>query len=254
MSGQIHASHPHTGVVLLEIDNPPVNALGCAIRERFEQELDCAQSDLSQRVIVITGRDNAFCAGDDLREAQSRGDAASAGLGQFGRLLEKIEAHRVPVIAAVNGHAVGGGLELALCADIRIASENASFLAAGVNVGLIASVYRLPRLIGAGPASLMLLTGKPVKAARALDWGLVSEVNPREALMGAALELAQRIASRAPLSVEAAKRMIRRVPELTSQTWPHAAAEELRVLLKSNDHRIGVEAILARKEPVFTRS
>jgi enoyl-CoA hydratase len=101
--------------------------------------------------LVITGRDNAFCAGDDLLEELTRGDRALPMLGQFGRLLEKIERLRVPVIGAINGHAVGGDLELALACDIRIASPDAIFLAAGVNIALMASVYRLPRLIGARP-------------------------------------------------------------------------------------------------------
>ena len=235
-------------------DGPPVNALGSAVRARFLEELDRAEADTSVRVIVVIGRGRSFCAGDDLKEEAARAGSASTDLGQFGRLLDRIENLRVPVIGAINGHAVGGGLELALCCDIRLASENATFLAAGVNVGLMASVYRLPRLIGAGDASMMILTGRPVNASRALDCGLVSEIQPHDALLDAALDLATRIASRAPLSVEASKRMIRQASELTPTTWSSAAAKELAVLLKSNDHKEGVAAILGRREPVFTRS
>lgn len=254
MSGEIHASRPRAGVLLLEIDNPPVNALGSAIRAKFLDQLERAESDFSLRAVVVTGRKDAFCAGDDLREEASRGDRALSGLNQFGKLLDRIENLRVPVIGAINGHAIGGGLELALCCDIRIASENARFLAAGVNVGLMASVYRLPRLIGTGPASMMIFTGKPVKAARALEWGLVGDVHAREALLDAALDLAARIASRAPLSVEASKRMIRRAFDLDALALPAAMAKELPALLASQDHKEGVRAILERREPLFTRS
>jgi enoyl-CoA hydratase/carnithine racemase len=253
VSGAIHVSRPSPGVALLEIDNPPVNALGSATRLLFEAELDRAEADLTVRALVVTGRGKAFCAGDDLAEARGRGETAAASLGGFGRLLDKIERARIPVIAAVNGPAVGGGLELALACDLRLAAETASFLAAGVNVGLMASVWRLPRLIGAGRASAMILTGQPLPAARALDWGLATETHPPGALLDAALALAARIASRAPLSVEASKRMIRQALDLTAETWGAAAARELPTLLASADHQSGILAVLERRPAVFTR-
>jgi enoyl-CoA hydratase/carnithine racemase len=255
VSGQIHASRPSEGVLLLEIDNPPANVLGAATRALLLAKLDQAEADLSVRAVVLTGRGSAFCAGDNLREegAMERQDAM-ANLGQFGRLLDRVERQRAPVIGAVNGHAVGGGLELALCCDIRLAAESATFVAAGVNVGLMASVYRLPRLIGKGAASTMIFTGRPVTAAQALEWGLVTEVHPREALLSAALDLAARIASRAPLSVEASKRMIAQALDLTPRDSAAAAAAELPTLVNSQDHRTAVKAFAERKPPVFTRS
>jgi enoyl-CoA hydratase len=255
MSGRIHASRPSQGVVLLEIDNPPANVLGAATRALLLDELDRAEADLSVRALVLTGREGAFCAGDNLREegAMERKDAM-ANLGQFGRLLDRIERLRIPVIGAINGHAVGGGLELALCCDIRLAAETATFLAAGVNVGLMASVYRLPRLIGKGAASTMIFTGRPAGAAQALAWGLVTEVHPREALLAAALDLAARIASRAPLSVEASKRMIGQALDLTPKEFAAATATELPKLVNSQDHKSAVKAFVERKPPVFTRS
>jgi enoyl-CoA hydratase/carnithine racemase len=253
LTGQIHVSRPRAGVVLLEIDCPPSNALGLEARRLLEAEVDAIEVDHSVRAVVLTGRGSGFCAGDDLREAARREGGEASGLGQFGRMLDKIEALRVPVIGAINGHAVGGGLELALCCDIRLAAERAKFLAAGVNVGLMASVYRLPRLIGPGAASTMLLTGQPVEAAWALSFGLVTAVHPAEALLGAALDLAERIASRAPLSIEASKRMIRKAFDLTPEASREASGAELRVLAASNDHREGVAAFVAKRDPVFTR-
>jgi enoyl-CoA hydratase len=255
MSGQIHASRPSEGVVLLEIDNPPANVLGAPTRSLLFEELDRAETDLSVRAVVLTGRETAFCAGDNLRDegAMDRQDAM-ANLGQFGRLLDRIERLRVPVIGAINGHAIGGGLELALCCDIRLAAESATFLAAGVNVGLMASVYRLPRLIGKGAASTMLFTGRPTSAAQALGWGLVTEDFAREALLPAALDLAARIASRAPLSVEASKRMVGQALDHTPPEFAAAAAKELPILVNSQDHKAAVKAFFERKPAVFTRS
>ena len=254
MSGQIHVSRPREAVVLIEIDNPPSNALADALRRRLEAELDGIEADHGVRAVVLTGRGKGFCSGDDLREAAARGDDDRASLGQFGRMLDKVESLRVPVIGAINGHAVGGGLELALCCDIRLAAAGARFLAAGVNVGLMASVYRLPRLVGTAAASTMILTGSAMDAARALDIGLVAEVLPGEQLLGAALDLARRIATRAPLSVEASKRMIRQDFDLTPDAAREAAGRELTVLARSHDHREGVAAFVAKRDPVFTRS
>lgn len=254
MSATLHTTRLPNGVVLLEIDSPPTNALGEEIRLRFEAELDAIEADLEVRAVVLTGRGPGFCAGDDLREATSRGGDALSSLSQFGRLLEKIENLRVPVIAAVNGYAIGGGLELALSCDVRIASEEAWFLGAGVNVGLMASVYRLPRLVGVGPAKAMLLTGSKTDAATALRYGLVTAVHPADRLMEEALLVAQRIASRAPLSVEATKRAIGQAFDLNPLDGARLAQRELRTLVASQDHKIGVKAFLSREEPKFTRT
>jgi enoyl-CoA hydratase len=253
MSGILHVSRPAAGVVLIEIDCPPSNALGTAVRERFVEELAAVEADLDVRALIITGRGKGFCAGDDLREAQSRGEGGQASLAQFGRLLDAVERLRVPVIAAVNGHAMGGGLELALCCDIRIASSAAVFQGAGVNVGLMASVYRLPRLIGVGPAKAMLLTGLPTDSATALSYGLVTAVHEPAGLMTAAMALAERIATRAPLSVEAAKRMIGKAFDLSPEEAQRASGRELRALAGSEDHKAALKAFFAREPAVFRR-
>ena len=119
-----------------------------------------ADEDKSIRCIVLTGHGRAFCSGDDLKEQAEANKAGSrAHFGEFGRVLDRIETHGLPVIAAVNGHCLGGGLELASVCDIRIASTRASFVCSGVNVGLMASAYRLPRLIAFACAHPMLLNG-----------------------------------------------------------------------------------------------
>lgn len=253
MNGELNVDRPVEGVLRIVIDNPPANALGEDLRTRLIAALDEAETDLTVRAVILTGVDGAFCSGDDLREARGRGEGSQASLAQFGRLLDKVERLRAPVIAAVNGYAIGGGLELALCCDLRIAGEAAFFQGAGVNVGLMASVYRLPRLIGVGPAKAMLLTGERTDAPTALRYGLVTAVHPAGELAQAALSLATRIATRAPLSVEATKRMIGLAFDLDAREAGRAANAELRVLAASADHKAALGAFARRETPVFER-
>jgi len=250
MSGTIHFDRIGEQIVLLEIDNPPMNPLGAPMRAAFMQALDAVETDDRLRAIVVTGRGRAFCSGDDLKDVGPGGE----DLAGFGRLLDRLDATRAPVIAAVNGWCVGGGFELSLCCDIRIASTEARFVCAGVNVGLMASAYRLPRLIGVSRAKAMLLTGLPHDAETAERFGLVTAVHAPEALREAALSLAARIASRAPLSVEATKRIAARAQDLSPADAERMQAQELRVLRRSNDHKAAVAAFREKRDPVFTRS
>jgi enoyl-CoA hydratase len=245
-------STPVDGVRMIQIDAPPANALNHDTRSHIISELALIEEDLSVRAVIITGTGKSFCAGDDLKEARQR-EAGSKSLGQFGKMLNKIESLRVPVIGAINGHAIGGGLELALCCDIRIASTNAWFLGAGVNVGLMASVYRLPRLIGIGPAKAMLLTGTRTDAETALRYGLVTGLYASDVLMDETVKLATRLATRAPLSVEASKRIISQAFDLNPEEADRASGKELRVLSSSEDHKTALKAFGEKQDPVFSR-
>jgi len=250
----IHFAKSAAHVALLEIDNPPMNALGRAARAALLARLDEIDADKDARVVVLTGRGRAFCGGDDLKEqAEAQKAKSSAHLGEFGKVLERIETYRLPVIAAVNGWCLGGGLELASVCDIRIASIEAKFVCSGVNVGLMASAYRLPRLIGVARAKHMLLTGSPLDAATAELFGLVTAVHPPEMLMKEAIALAERIASRAPLSVEATKRTAALAPDLSPQEAAQVNAKELAVLARSADHKEALAAFIAKREAVFRR-
>ena len=157
------------------------------------------------------------------------------------------------MIAAVNGWCIGGGLELALCCDIRIASREAKFVCAGVNIGLMASAWRLPRLIGEARAKQMLFTGSPFDAAAAERFRLVTAVHAPDELIGAALALAERIAGRAPLSIEATKRMASAAANMTEADAAKASAAELDILVKSADHAEALAAFREKRNPKFTR-
>ncbi|MHB8529611.1 MAG: enoyl-CoA hydratase/isomerase family protein [Caulobacteraceae bacterium] len=245
--GTVHVERLEGQVVLLEIDNPPMNPLGVEMRAAFMAALDEAEAAGEIRAMVVTGRGRAFCSGDDLKNVGEEGE----DLAGFGRLLERLDRSRAPIVAAVNGWCVGGGFELALCCDIRIASTEAKFVCAGVNVGLMASAYRLPRLIGVSRAKAMLLTGLPHDAATAERFGLVTAVHESAALREAAIALAQRIASRAPLSVEATKRVAARAPDLSPREAGAMQAEELKVLRTSADHKAALAAFREKRDPVF---
>jgi len=253
MAGIIRTELIDDRILSITLDNPPANAMSQDMLTLFEDILTSAQQQLNVRAIVLTGSGRAFCGGADLKQV-GRSEKAGEGLGGFGRVLELVASSRPPVIAAVNGYCIGGGLELALCCDLRIASTAATFVCAGVNVGLMASAYRLPRLIGVSRAKAMLLTGLPHDAETAERFGLVTAVHAPEALRDAALALAARIASRAPLSVEATKRIAARAPDLSPEDADRMQAQELRVLRRSNDHKAAVAAFREKRDPVFTRS
>jgi enoyl-CoA hydratase/carnithine racemase len=251
----INLDHTGDGVALIEIANPPANALGRAAREAFHKALDhiAARDDI--RAVVITGSSGTFCSGDDLKEQrilQEDGLAArQQQLGEFGRLIERIASLPIPAIAAVNGHCLGGGLELALACDLRIGADSARFVCAGVNVGLMASAYRLPRLIGVARAKHMLLTGLPITATTAEAFGLITLRIPDERLRDEALALAQRIASRAPLSVAAARELADRAVDLTPEEAATHSSKVLNQLLASQDHAEALQAFREKRTPHF---
>lgn len=244
---RIEALGPH--VRRLAIDNPPMNALGAAMRARLAAALDEAEADTEVRALILTGSGRAFCSGEDLKDRGAEGEDTAG----FAALLERVEQCRPAVIAAVNGWCVGGGFELAACCDIRIASTDARFVCAGVNVGLMASAVRLPRLIGLSRAKAMLLTGEPHDAATAERYGLVTAVHAPEALAAAAETLAARIASRAPLSVEATKRVAHAALALSPAEVAQMQQTALAALTRSDDHKEAVAAFREKRQPAFKR-
>jgi enoyl-CoA hydratase/carnithine racemase len=204
----IHLSHPQPAIALIELDTAPANVLAMAERARLLEAFTRVEADTAVRVVVLAGRNDAFCTGDDLAESLIRDvDTQAAAILHFLEMCDRVAACRVPVIAAIDGWCIGGGLELALACDIRLASDRASFACSAVRMGLTASAERLTTLIGASRAKPHLLTGAPFDAARALADGVVAQVHAAEGLLDAALAMAAVIASRAPLAVEATKRV-----------------------------------------------
>lgn len=239
----IHLSHPEPAIALVELDNAPANVLAMAERTQLLEALVRIEADPAVRAVILTGRNGAFCTGDDLAESLSRDTPTqTAAIQHFLAMCAQVAACRVPVIAAIDGWCVGGGLELALAADIRLASDCASFACSAVRVGLTASADRLTRLIGESRAKPHLLTGAPFDAARALADGVVAEVHPAAALADAALAMARMVASRAPLAVAAAKRVASGVSTTEA---------EVPALAATADHAEARAAFIAKRAPVF---
>jgi len=240
----IHLSHPDPAIALVELDTAPANVLAMAERARLLEAFAAIEADKAVRVVVLTGRNAAFCTGDDLAESLSRDvETQSAAILHFLAMADTVAAARVPVIAAIDGWCIGGGLELALACDIRLASERASFACSAVRMGLTASAGRLTKLIGESRAKPHLLTGSPFDSARALADGTVAEVHPASALLDAALAMARTIASRAPLAIEATKRVASGVSTTEGET-PGLAA--------TADHAEARAAFMGKRAAVFS--
>ncbi len=224
-------------------------------------ELEDAVRGTSARVLIITGEGRAFCSGDDLRailgnlapppaESQRRSKALDGMTPAVDALLNT----DVPIIAAVNGAAVGWGMELALMADIRIASENAKFGELFVIRGLCcdaAGLGRLAALVGRERAAELLFTGEVIDAATAKEIGLVSRLVPHGELMDSAIALAARIAANPPLAVQALKAGLRRTVEPDWRDTGRWASQQIQRLRKTEDSAEGVRAFLEKRTPVY---
>lgn len=250
----IRIDHPADHVVELTIDRPPVNALDRDHQVELTAALRAADDDTDVRAVILTGAGRHFCAGADLREerALDRDDVGDL-LGDIGRMLRAIGGHRVPVIAAVNGQAHGGGLEVALSCDLRLGSTTAAFGAAGVNIGLMANVAQLHDLVGPARARHMLLTGLAVRADQALAWGLVTELHEPDDLLPAARRLAGRIATRAPLAVEATKAAIAAHPDLDRRGATALQVETFSRLFRTEDHAEALTAFFEKRPGTYHR-
>lgn len=250
----IEMARPLPHVMLIRLNSPPANALDAKTRKRLGSVLAEADEDLDTRALILTGTGAAFTAGADLREQQTVPPSErSAYIEEFLSLLDRIEQLRVPVIAAINGHCLGGGLELALSCDIRICARKATFVASGVNVGLIVSFHRLPQVAGLGPAAEMLLTGATYDAAQAERWGLVTQVCRDEELVSCAVELAQHVASRAPLSVETTKAALLRSFDLSKDEARHEQITRFLAMSATSDHAEALRAFASKRQPQFER-
>ncbi|MDR2391236.1 MAG: enoyl-CoA hydratase/isomerase family protein [Planctomycetota bacterium] len=241
-------------VGMITIDRP--NALN-ALNSRVLAEMGSAFDEIdlnAVRCVILTGRgDKAFVAGADIGEMRSLSKAEGEAFGRRGsELFRRIETFAVPVIAAVNGFALGGGCELAMACDIRLASENAAFAQPEVGLGItpgFGGTQRLGRLIGLGKAKELLYTGNKIKAAEALALGLVNAVYPGDALMGEAVKMAEKIASNAPIAVRAAKKAVNDGIEADMDTALNIEAKLFGQCFESEDQQNAMTAFVEKRRP-----
>ena len=248
------------GILEIVLDRPKANAIDAETSRRMGEVFSSFRDDPTLLVAILTGAGNRiFSAGWDLKAAAERGESEDTyqGVGGFAGLTAMFDLYK-PVIAAVNGLAIGGGFELALACDLIVAADHAAFALPEAAVGVVADtggVQRLPRRIPYHIAMELLLTGRRMSATEAAHHGLVNAVVPLEGLMEKARELARTIAAGAPLSVRATKELVRGTETMSieeamtairTRAFPIYAA-----MLASEDHIEGPRAFAEKRKPVW---
>ena len=228
-----------------------LNALNSTVISELEQLISEVEKDAELGAFIITGEGRSFVAGADIGEQSTMDVAAGRKWGQRGSaLMRRIEKLEIPTIAAVNGFALGGGCELSMACDIRLASEKARFGQPEVGLGItpgFGGTQRLPRIVGVSKAMELILTAKTIKADEAKAIGLVSEVYPAEELMDKAMELANAICANAQIAVCESKRCIRMGMQTDIHTGSAFEAEAFGVTCGTEDKNEGMGAFLEKR-------
>jgi enoyl-CoA hydratase len=244
-------------VSLITVDRPEVlNALNTALLEELLATLDDLGSDSGVGVIVLTGTgDRSFIAGADIKEMAGKTPLEARAYSELGQeIAHKLETMRKPTIAAVNGYALGGGCEMALACDVRLASQNAHFGQPEINLGIIpgwGATQRLARATNVGYAKELILTGRMIDAAEAFDRGLVQHVYPADELMPRALEMAHAMAAKSPVALYYAKEATNR--SLHGDIGGNLVHEVdlYSLMFSTDDAREGLHAFVEKRDPTF---
>jgi enoyl-CoA hydratase/carnithine racemase len=256
MSYETVATEVADGIAVITINRPEArNPVSRQVLADLRAVLECYRSDGRVHVLVFTGAgDRAFVAGADISQLQDY--TLHTGLeSEMQKVYDEIEAFEKPTIAAVNGYALGGGCELAMSCDIRIASDNAKFGLPETNLSVLpgaGGTQRLGRLVGTGRAIELILTGRMVCAAEAQQIGLVTSVVPQRELLEKARELAAQILAKGPLAVRLAKLVVRSGMDADQRTGQVVERLAQALLYTSQDKQEGATAFLNKRRPVFT--
>jgi len=246
-------------VAVLTIDHPPVNSLNAQVVAELGQAVDELLADDEVKAIVVTGGGtNAFVAGADIPEIKAlfegSEEAASAFIEAGQGVNLKIERATKPVIAAINGFCLGGGLELAMACHMRICSDRARLGQPEINLGIIpgfGGTQRLSRIVGRGKAAEMILTGDMITAQEAYRMGLVNKVVPAGAVLKEARGLARKIVSKSRFPIAAALRAISQGLEVSTEEGLRIEAEQFVILAEKEDPLEGLSAFLEKRQPQF---
>ena len=244
-------------ICTLTINRPDqYNALNRHVLNELDSKLDSIMEENDCRVIILTGKgDKAFIAGADIQAMQKMNANQAQEFSKIGQeLTVKIEESKIPIIAAVNGFALGGGCEFAMACHIRYASENAVFGQPEVSLGLIAGwggTQRLPRLVGKGKAMEILLSGQNIKADKAYSMGLVNKVVPMDELIPSVEKLALSITKNAPISVTATINAVNKGECTTLQEGLLKEQTEFSKQFNTEDTREGLSAFVEKRSPKF---
>ncbi len=255
MSNNLLLKGPEKGVLLITLNRPEaLNALNTALLSELSAVFDDAEIDSSTRAVVITGSEKAFAAGADINEMAARD---LVGILEDPRIAhwQRISRFPKPIIAAINGYALGGGCELAMHADVLIAGENARFGQPEINLGIMpgaGGTQRLTRAVGSALAMHMALTGEQISAQRALQAGLISEICPTELTVERAVQIAETIASKAPIAVRLTKEAIHKANDTDLATGLRFERHAFTLLAGTSDRTEGLKAFQEKRKPKFT--
>jgi enoyl-CoA hydratase len=245
------------GIALVTIDNPAsLNALNAPTLTQLDQVFDQLAGNPEVKGVIITGGgEKSFVAGADINEfLQVKGDTAPGFMARGQRIFDKIEAFDRPVIAAINGFALGGGNELAMCCDIRIAAENALFGQPEVNLGIIpgyGGTQRLPRLIGPGKAKEIIFADERISAQEALRIGLAQRVVPKGQAVEEAKKLMKKILAKGPVAIRMAKKAINEGLGMSLRAGLDLEGQCQGVCFGSEDKNEGAQAFLEKRTANF---
>lgn len=260
-----HREEPHVlyqvegSLALITLNRPEMkNTFSTEMISLWREFLEQARSDPHVRVIIVTGKGDTFCSGGDIRE-MSEGKLRLWEMKRFlwegvHRIALTLEDLDKPVIAAINGAAMGAGLDMALMCDLRVCSDQARLSESYILLGLVpgdGGAYFLPRLVGLGKALELLLTGSVLTPEEALKIGLVNHVVPHARLMEETRKLAQKIADKPPLAVRMMKRAVYQAQSSTLRAHLDYISSQLALLSETQDHQEAAKAFVEKRRPVF---
>jgi enoyl-CoA hydratase len=256
MSSQIILEQSASRAILTLNRKEKLNALSSQMKEELSEKLESLEKDKQLRVVILTGSgEKAFCAGTDLNELTEVNEVKAIQISQSGQgLCDRIESFPIPIIAAVNGIAAGGGFELVLACHLRVASTSARFSLPETSLGLIpgyGGTQRLARQIGMGRAVEWLLTRKTITAKQAFEFGLVNRLVAPAKLFDEAVSLANEIEQLSPLSIRACLKAISQGLELPLKDGLALETRLFASLFATEDAKEGTSAFLEKRKPVF---
>lgn len=245
------------GIAVVRLNRPEAaNAMNGSVLNRLLELFKDLRSNAAVRGIIITGEGKHFCAGADIGEMAKMDEAAAKAFAETGqRLMFAIEGVGKPVIAAVNGHAAGGGLELAMAGDFIVAGESAVFAAPELRLGIIpgfGGTQRLSRLVGKGRAKELIYTGQGINARVACAIGLVNRIFPDADLLGGAVDLMKGICFHSPIALRLAKEVIDSGMEHDLKSACRTELDAFSSCFNTSDGKEGISAFLEKRRPVFT--
>ncbi len=247
-------------VAVITLNRPRAkNAFSTEMITLWNEYLKSARDDKNVRVIIVTGKGDTFCSGGDIQD-MADGKLRSWDMKSFlwegvHRIVLSLEDMDKPVISAINGAAMGAGMDMAIMCDIRICSDRARLAESYINIGAVpgdGGAYFLPRLTGISKALELLLTGDVINPEEALELGIVNRVVPHDHLMEEAFKLAEKIAEKPPLAVRMIKRAVYQAQTSSLRSHLDYISSQLALLTETEDHMEAAKAFLEKRKPVFT--